>query len=175
MNKDEIRQAQEVIDSVRNGTGELKPLKPEFPADSPYIEAAREITVELTNCECQTCIGLSLSVVTKILARRFPVREEPARCPSCESDDPSYRRSAYDLPNRRLVECGNRFHDAASPVPSGEPVHPSRCSLCGASRLQLDRAGKKFGACSFVECKNPTFDYDRESAIEREEEEPDGK
>lgn len=48
MNKDEILHAQEVIDSVRNGTGELKPLKPEFPATSEGGTATPQYSVWLT-------------------------------------------------------------------------------------------------------------------------------
>lgn len=59
-------------------------------------------------------------IAYEFLARYFPGGEKSDRCPSCGSDLRSYRGSAYDLPNRRLVECGNKFHGAASPQPSGE-------------------------------------------------------
>lgn len=39
MNNDEVKQAQEVIDSVMNGTGRLTPLKAVFPGEvSPEIQ-----------------------------------------------------------------------------------------------------------------------------------------
>ena len=38
----------------------------------------------------------------------------------------------------------------------------SRCSLCGAARMPLNREKTEFGVCTFIECKNPTYDLDRE-------------
>lgn len=95
-------------------------MTPNPPATDRHREAARLVIEYFLEGESDARIDGHIPFVAEILARCFPGGEEPARCPSCGSDLPSYRGSAYDLPNRRHVECGNKFHNAASPQPSRE-------------------------------------------------------
>lgn len=34
----------------------------------------------------------------------------------------------------------------------------SRCTLCGAARIPLNREGTRFGVCTFIECPDPMHD-----------------
>lgn len=41
-----------------------------------------------------------------------------------------------------------------------------KCSLCGSSRVPLNREGTKFGACVFPECKDSMHDYNAEQSTD---------
>lgn len=45
-------------------------------------------------------------------------------------------------------------------IPKGDP---SRCTLDGSPRVPLTKLpGKRFGACTLIDCKDPLHDYNRE-------------
>lgn len=53
-----------------------------------------------------------------------------------------------------------RTESVAEPVTSQPKL--GRCTLCGCERIPLDREKTRFGVCTFIECKNPTYDLDLE-------------
>lgn len=42
------------------------------------------------------------------------------------------------------------------------PNDKSRCTLCGAPRIPLNREKTKFGACTLIGCPDPLHDYEAE-------------
>jgi hypothetical protein len=87
---------------------------------------------------------------------------------------------AYVSGDHSLPACSVCWVPLAAPSPSREtrdagavysPSRPDCCSICGCPRIPIDRAAKRFGACSLVPgrdgtggCPDPLHDYNREQA-----------
>lgn len=76
------------------------------------------------------------------------------QCPKCLPEGTFYLDSPEDM--RQFFQ----------PAPSPPPRDPSRCSICGASRIPIEHPKTKFGPCSLIPgsdgkggCPDPTHDY----------------